>query len=94
MKPGGDAGLFVCAPAMLHKTMRSALSGFLICGWVFVLSGPALAATPDTPGFIALNAMLPAQPGKKACYVRSYDAAHLRAHPHHRDEIPARRASL
>jgi len=84
MKPGGDAGLFVCAPAVLHKAMRSALSGFLICGLVFALSGPSFAATPDAPGFIALNAMLPAQPGNKACYVRSYETAHLRAHQRQR----------
>ena len=90
MKPGGDAGLFVCAPAVLHKAMRSALSGFLICGLVFALSGPSFAATPDAPGFIALNAMLPAQPGNKACYVRSYETAHLRAH--HLRELRLRNA--
>ena len=84
MKPGGDAGLFVCAPVVLHKFMRSALCVFSIGGLAFVLSGAAMGAAPETPGFTALNAMLPAQPGNKACYVRSYDAAHLRAHPRQR----------
>ena len=37
-----------------------------------MLSGAAFGATPETPGFAALNAMLPAQAGNKACYVRSY----------------------
>jgi hypothetical protein len=31
----------------------------------------ALTATPEAPDFTALNALLPAQPGNKACYVRS-----------------------
>ncbi len=47
-----------------------------------VLCGPAAAETP--PGLVALMALLPAQPGNKACYVRSYDAAHLREHPKQR----------
>src|SRR5471032_1938128 len=68
-----------------HKeVMRSALTGISIGGLALVLSGVALAATPESPGFAALNALLPAQPGNKACYVRSYDNAHLRAHPHQR----------
>jgi len=60
--------------------MRSALIG----GLVLVLSGVAFGATPETPGFVALNTILPAQAGNMACYVRSYDAAHLRAHPQQR----------
>jgi len=34
--------------------------------------------------FPALSAILPTQAGNKACYVRNYDAAHLRAHPQQR----------
>jgi hypothetical protein len=60
------------------------LIGVSILGSVLACSGGSSSAAPDTPGFIALNAMLPAQPGNKACYVRSYDNAHLRAHPHQR----------
>jgi hypothetical protein len=85
MKPGGDAGLLASARAVLKKAMRSALIGFSIGGLAALLCGQvAAAATPETPGFTALNAMLPGRPGNKACYVRSYDTAHLRAHPRQR----------
>ena len=49
-----------------------------------VLASAGASAAPETPGFAALRIFLPAQPGNKACYVRSYDAAHLRARPHQR----------
>jgi hypothetical protein len=65
--------------------MRSAFLGLSFGAMALLLGGAgALAASADTPGFVALNAILPAQPGSKACYVRSYDAAHLRAHPRQR----------
>ena len=64
--------------------MRPALTHFSIFELMLVLSGAAFGATPETSGFIALNAILPAQQGNNACYVRSYDAAHLRAHPKQR----------
>jgi hypothetical protein len=67
MKPGGDAGLFVCAPAVLHKAMRLVLSSFLISGLAFVLSGQTLAMTPESPGFTALNAVLPARQQGMLC---------------------------
>ena len=79
-----NAGFFVCASAVLHKAMRSALSGFLICGLAFVLSGPASGATPEASGFTAPSAMLPAQSSNNACYVRSYDATYMSAHPRQR----------
>ncbi len=49
---------------------------------VLALASAGASAAPETPAFAALRTFLPAQPGNKACYVRSYDAAHLRAHPH------------
>lgn len=39
---------------------------------------------PPRPDFSAIGAILAPKPGNKACYVRSYDAAHLRAHPKQR----------
>jgi hypothetical protein len=81
MKPGGDAGLFVCEPVVLERVM---LKIFSVGGLALVLSGAALSAALEPPGFTALNTLLPAQPGSKACYVRSYDAANLRAHPRQR----------
>jgi hypothetical protein len=61
--------------------MRSVLLGLA----AFALFGAsAHAAEPDSPAFTALDAMLPAHAGNKACYSRTYDAAHLRAHPHQR----------
>jgi hypothetical protein len=70
---------------MQIKFMRLTLKLFSIGGLALTLSGiAALSATPEASDFAALNALLPAQPGNKACYVRSYDAAHLRAHPHQR----------
>jgi hypothetical protein len=89
-KPGGDAGLFVYAPgvlnrAMQHQSLRPALSNSLLgaLAWAMAaMCGPA-AAEP-APGFSALMSILAPQPGAKACYVRSYDAAHLRAHPKQR----------
>ncbi len=87
IKPGGDAGLFAGPPAVLDDLMRPALTHFSIFELMLVLSGAAFGATPETPGFVALNAILPAEQSNKACYVRAYDAAHLRAHPKQR--IPA-----
>ena len=82
MKPGGDAGLFACRLAVVDRAMAKS---FTIGGLASILvSTIALAATPETPGFTALNAMLPALQGNKACYVRSYDAMHLREHPRQR----------
>ena len=34
--------------------------------------------------YARLAELLPAEPGRKACYARSYDAAHLRDHPQQR----------
>jgi hypothetical protein len=82
MKPGASAGLFVCRRLVIERVMAKVFS--VGCLASILVSTMALAATPETPGFTALNAMLPAQPGNKACYVRSYDAKHLRAHPHQR----------
>ncbi len=90
MKPGGDAGLFVCAAAMLnhamqHGTMRPASNGSLIGGLAVALTALCgSAAAQPAPGVAALMTLLAPQPGNKACYVRSYDAAHLRAHPKQR----------
>jgi hypothetical protein len=82
MKPGGDAGLFVCKPVVLEGAM---LKIFSIGGLTLLFAWTtAFGATPEPPGFTALNALLPAQPGNKACYVRSYDAVHLSAHPRQR----------
>jgi hypothetical protein len=65
--------------------MRLTSIGFSIGAMAWVLAcAAALSATPEMPGFAALNALLPAQPGNKACYVRSYDTAHLRVHPRQR----------
>jgi len=55
------------------KIVTIAAAAFLTIG------GLAAAETPQ--GLVALMKLLPPQPGNKACYVRSYDAAHLRAHP-------------
>ncbi len=55
----------------------------LIIGALALASG-GVSAAPEMAAFAALRIFLPAQPGNKACYVRSYDAAHLRAHPHQR----------
>jgi hypothetical protein len=81
MKPGGDAGLFVCAPAMVENAMRSALVAPTFVALIAVC-GPAAAEAG--PGFSAIATLLSPEPGNKACYVRSYDAAHLRVHPHQR----------
>jgi hypothetical protein len=49
------------------------------------MGGTAVLATePEMTEFPALNAILPAQAGNEACYVRNYDAAHLHAHPQQR----------
>lgn len=62
--------------------MRTALLGFSIGGLALLLVGTAApAAAREGPGNAALIGLLPSQPGSKACYIRSYDAAHLRAHP-------------
>jgi hypothetical protein len=42
------------------------------------------AAADNRPGIGALIPLLAPQKGNKACYVRSYDNAHLRAHPRQR----------
>jgi hypothetical protein len=90
MKPGGDAGLFVCAAAVLHRVMqhqaaRSVLTGSLIGALAFALTGLCCSAAAEpAPGVAALMTLLAPQPGSKACYVRSYDGAHLRAHPKQR----------
>jgi len=65
--------------------MRSALIGFLISGLALLLIGAAAsAATQDRPGVAVFNTLLAPEVGNKTCYIRSYDAAHLRAHPRQR----------
>jgi hypothetical protein len=67
--------------------MRVALHGCWIGAAVGLaaLCGPAAAAADDDdPATAVLNALLTPAPGSKACYVRSYDAAHLRTHPRQR----------
>jgi len=62
--------------------MRQASVGLSICVcYLAALCGGAAAAEPERSAFPALSAILPAQTGNKACYVRTYDAAHLKAHP-------------
>lgn len=63
--------------------MRVALIGSTIVA--LALGGACgLAAAASDPATTALNSLLAPEPGNKACYVRNYDAAHLRAHPHQR----------
>jgi len=63
--------------------MRLALAASMI--GVLALAGTGgLAAADNDPATAALNSLLAPQPGNRACYVRSYDAARLRAHPHQR----------
>lgn len=45
----------------------------LVAGWAMMLSGPVLAAN--------LTDFLPAEVGASACWQRTYDQAHLNAHP-------------
>jgi hypothetical protein len=45
---------------------------------------PAAAADENGPSNAALAALLPSEPGSRACYVRIYDAAHLREHHNQR----------
>ncbi len=47
-------------------------------------AGCGPAAADNGPGISALIPLLAPEPGNKACYVRSYDATHLRAHPRQR----------
>jgi len=63
--------------------MRVALIGSTI---VALTMGGAcgLAAAASDPATTALNSLLAPEPGNKACYVRSYDAVHLRTHPRQR----------
>ena len=42
------------------------------------------AAQHHSMPYAKLAELLPAEPGRKACYARSYDAAHLRDHPKQR----------
>ena len=56
--------------------MRETL--LLIAGIMLACAGVAKAEAPTNA---ALAALVAPQPGNKACYARSYDAAHLRAHP-------------
>jgi hypothetical protein len=67
---------------MLNDAMRRASSGLAAGVAALVLIGaPASGRELDMS---ALTALLAPRPGNQACYVRSYDAAHLRAHPHQR----------
>ena len=52
-----------------------------IVGLMLISFTVAKAEVPDNA---ALAALLALQAGNKACYARSYDAAHLRAHPRQR----------
>jgi hypothetical protein len=56
--------------------MRSAQAA-IVLGAVLGASGGALAASEDNP----LSRAVPHKEGASACYSRTYDAAHLKAHP-------------
>ena len=55
-----------------------------ICVLTFVLTAGLPAAAENSPAISALIPLLAPQKGNKACYVRSYDNAHLRTHPRQR----------
>lgn len=61
--------------------MRFAVIGSALCA-LALSAGLAVADTP--PGIGALVPLLAPQKGNKACYIRTYDNAHLRAHPRQR----------
>ena len=56
-------------------TVRGALAAAFIAIAPVALAGPAVA--PGTP----FDALLKPEPNNAACFTRTYDAAHLRAHP-------------
>jgi hypothetical protein len=43
-----------------------------------LMNAVASGETPKAPGVAALVPLLALEPGDKACYIRNYDAAHLR----------------
>jgi hypothetical protein len=63
--------------------MRFASIGAGLCALALSI-GFAAAVADNGPGIAALIPLLAPQKGNKACYVRSYDNAHLRAHPRQR----------
>lgn len=50
--------------------------------WMLALAPGFL--TPALAEGVKIADLLPATPGARACFARTYDAAHLRAHPHQR----------
>jgi hypothetical protein len=62
---------------MTRMSRGAALVGAMLAG----LSGAAAAASAQEA---KLADILPATPGSRACYARSYDAKHLREHPQQR----------
>lgn len=62
--------------------MQSTVRGSVL-GVALVLIG-LTAAAAEEPRNDALHALLTPSAGNKACYARSYNAAHLRAHPRQR----------
>lgn len=65
--------------------MRSGLLSSTFGALAFALCAiGGQAAADNGPGISALMPLLAPGPGNKACFVRTYDAAHLRAHPRQR----------
>jgi hypothetical protein len=65
--------------------MRSGLLSSTVGALVLALGAiSGQAAADNGPGISALMPLLAPEPGNKACFVRTYDAAHLRAHPRQR----------
>ena len=63
---------------------RSALIGMMFGAPALALAVCGTATADNRPGVAALIPLLAPQKGNKACYVRTYDNAHLRAHPRQR----------
>jgi hypothetical protein len=68
---------------MVEAVMRPISIG-LIVGAGALVAGAHPAFAQNQPTNAALLPILAPQPGNKACYVRQYDAAHLRQHPRQR----------
>ena len=64
--------------------MKLVLIGLVVGAFGLGLGANLPAAAETAPGISALAPLLAPQKGNKACYVRSYDAAHLRVHPRQR----------